>query len=336
MKNDKTIVILGPTASGKTGLAIDLAVEYNGEIVSADSRQVYKGMDIGSGKDLPDYHLELPLSNFDNLKKRGVDVKKKKGKTIVDVPYHLIDVVKPDTEFSLGKFYKKAKVAIQNIKNRNRLPIVAGGTGLWIQALVDGYDLSSVKADKELRARLEKLNTEKVFVELGKLNKKFAEKLNNSEKNNKRRLIRYIEIIKTEGKIPEKNEIKKKNKSDDFLLIGLSWPKEILHKRIKMRLIQRLENEDMMGEVERLHKEGVSWKRLESFGLEYKYLAMHLQGKIDYDDMIEQLFIATRQFAKRQMSWFKRWEKQGAKIHWVENKKEADNLVKDFFRTRSS
>jgi tRNA dimethylallyltransferase len=329
MKSNKTIVILGPTASGKTGLAIDLAVKYNGEIISADSRQVYKGMDIGSGKDLPDYHLELPLSRFTALKKRGIDVVKKGGKAIVDVPYHLIDVVKPNTEFSLGKFYKKAQIAIKNIRKKNRLPIVAGGTGLWLQALVDGYNLSSVKADKELRARLEKLSVKQVFAELKTINKKFAEKLNNSEKNNKRRLIRYIEIIKTEGKIPEKKE-SKNNENDDFLLIGLSWPKETLHKRIKMRLMQRLEEEDMMGEVERLHQEGVSWDRLESFGLEYKYLAMHLQDKIEYDDMIEQLFIATRQFAKRQMSWFKRWEKQGAKIHWVENKKEAEKLVKDF------
>lgn len=330
MLNDKQkiIVILGPTASGKTGLAVKTAFKYNGEIVSADSRQVYIGMDVGSGKDLPDYHLE-----FSATKKLSKDFdlpcKKTKNKTEIDIPYHLIDVVKPNTEFSLGKFYRKANVAISDIIKRGRLPIIAGGTGLWLQALVDGYDLSPVKPDKELREKLEKLSVDQVYKRLEELDKKFAKGLNNSERNNKRRMIRYIEMKRQNA---ECRMQKKTNDNYEYLLIGLEWPKEVLEKRIYKRLIQRLENEDMMGEVGRLHNQGVSWKRLESFGLEYKYLAMHLQGKIDYNQMVEELFIATRQFAKRQRQWFKRWEKQGAKIHWVKSKKEGNELVKNFLK----
>jgi len=327
----KIIVILGPTASGKTGLAVDLALEHNGEIVSADSRQVYKGMDIGSGKDLPDYHLEFDLSKFESLKKKGLKVKRNKDKCFVDIPYHLIDVAMPNTEFNLGKYYVKANKAITEILEHDKLPIIAGGTGLWLQALVDGYNLTSVKADADLRDSLEELSVQQVFKKLEKINKKFAQNLNNSEKNNKRRLIRYIEILSNKDSKKLDEKILTKSGSDyEFLILGLAPEKELLHERIYKRLIKRLETEDMMGEVGRLHNEGVSWKRLESFGLEYKFLAMHLQRKIDYNEMVEKLFIATRQFAKKQMSWFRRWEKQGTVIHWIEDRSDAGKLVKEF------
>lgn len=327
----KIIVILGPTASGKTGLAVDLALKFKGEIISADSRQVYKGMDIGSGKDLPDYHMEFALDKFESLKKKGLKVKKNKDKCFVDIPYHLIDVASPNTEFNLGKYYVKANKAITDILERDKLPIIAGGTGLWLQALVDGYNLTSVKADSELRGSLEELSVQEVFKKLEKINKKFALNLNNSEKNNKRRLIRYIEILSNQNLEKPAEKILTKSGNDyEFLILGLAPEKEILHQRIYKRLIDRLENQDMMGEVGRLHNDGVSWRRLESFGLEYKFLAMHLQGKIDYNEMLEKLFIATRQFAKKQMSWFRRWEKQGAKICWVDGKVEAGRLVKEF------
>ncbi|MDO8260395.1 MAG: tRNA (adenosine(37)-N6)-dimethylallyltransferase MiaA [Candidatus Magasanikbacteria bacterium] len=330
MKN-KIIVILGPTASGKTGLAVDLALEYNGEIVSADSRQVYKGMDIGSGKDLPDYHLEFEMEKYEELKKRGLDIKKEKDKAVFDVPYHLIDVVDPNTEFSLGQFYSQTQIALKEIIKKDHLPIIAGGTGLWLQAVVDGYNLTSVKADNVLRDELEKLTVEEVFEKLKSINNKFAEELNNSEKNNKRRLIRYIEILSNQNLEKPAEKILTKSGSDyEFLIIGLKWPKEVLHERIYKRLIDRLENQDMIGEVSRLNEQGVSWKRLEGFGLEYKFIALYLQEKIDYDAMLEQLTIATRQFAKKQMSWFRRWEKQGTVIHWVEDRSDAGKLVKEF------
>lgn len=316
-KSNKIIVILGPTAGGKTGLAVKLAHKYNGEVVSADSRQVYKGMDIGTGKDLDEYEFTV----------RGKKVK---------IPYHMIDVVSPKTEYSLAKFQKQAFKAIDDILDRGKLPIVAGGTGLYLQAIVDNYQLSSVKANKELRERLEKESVEQVFAELKKIAPAFAKRLNQSEQGNKRRLIRYIEVMEPSKKAGRHGtwnmEQKKKKKDYKFLILGITWPKDILRERIYKRLVDRLENEDMVGEVERLHKEGVSWKRLEKFGLEYKFISLYLQGKLEYEEMVEQLNIASRQFAKRQMTWFRRWEKQGRKIKWVKTYKESRELVEKFLK----
>ncbi|MFH1661993.1 MAG: tRNA (adenosine(37)-N6)-dimethylallyltransferase MiaA [Candidatus Falkowbacteria bacterium] len=300
LKN-KILVILGSTASGKTGLAVKLAREFNGEIISADSRQVYKGMDIGTGKDLCEYG---------------------------DVPYHLIDVIKPNTKFNLAKYQKLANIAIEDILSRGKLPIIVGGTGLYLQAIVDNFNLSSVKPDKKLREKLEKLDAEKVFKKLEKINSKFANKLNESDKKNKRRLIRYMEIASQRECNLESTRIK----NYEFLLIGLTWPRKVLLDRIYKRLIDRLEKEGMVDEVKNLHKHGVSWKRLESFGLEYRYVSLYLRKKLTYDEMVEKLNIAIRQFAKKQMSWYKRWEKQGAKIYWVKNNNESKKIVNKFLK----
>ena len=303
LKNNKIIVVLGTTASGKTKLGVDLAYKFNGEIISADSRQVYRGMDIGTGKDLDEYK---------------------------DVPYHLIDVVNPNTKFHLAKYQKLAFRAIEDILKRGKTPIIVGGTGLYLQAVVDNYNLSGAEPDKELREKLEKKTAEELFLELKKINSKFADKLNNSDKNNKRRLIRYIEICQGGIANPIGFPI---SENRHFLLLGLTWPREILKERIYKRLIDRLEKEDMIGEVKNLHQErGVAWKRLESFGLEYKFISKYLQGKFKYDEMVEKLNIASRQFSKKQMSWFKRWEKQGRKINWVKNEKEAEKLVEKFLK----
>jgi tRNA dimethylallyltransferase len=304
---NKIIVILGPTSSGKTKLAVDLAQKYNGEIVSADSRQVYKGMDIGTGKDLDSYKL------------------KAKSSKLKVVPYHLIDVVSPKSDFNLAKYQKLAFQAIDDILARNKLPILVGGTGLYLQAVIDGYALSSVKPNKKLRAKLEKKSVAELYLNIKKINNKFAEKINESDWKNKRRLIRYIEILQTKN-VSNSLSPKKYN----TLIIGLSCLKEILNERIKKRLIERLENEDMIGEVKILHQEGLGWKKLEGFGLEYKFISFYLQEKLDYDEMVEKLFIAIRQYARRQMSWFRRWERQGAKINWVKNKLEAEKLIKNF------
>lgn len=306
-KKAKIIVILGTTASGKTTMGVKFADEFNGEIVSADSRQVYRGMDIGTGKDLEEYEFN--------------------GKKI---PYHLIDVVDPNKKFSLADYQILAYKAIDDILERGKLPIIVGGSGLYIQSIVDGYQLSNSKPDKRLRAELEKKSAIELFEKLKKINPGFANKLNNSDKNNKRRLIRYIEINsdRTKPDVFKNNFVSQKKYN--FLLIGLTWPTEILYKRIHDRLIERLEKEDMISEVDHLHESGVSWKRLESFGLEYKFIAWYLQEKIDYETMVEKLFIAIRQFAKRQKSWFKRWEKQGAKIHWSKELRGAKDMLKDF------
>lgn len=306
IKKKKIIVILGPTASGKTKLGVDLATKLRGEIISADSRQVYRGMDIGTGKDLGEYG---------------------------NISYHLIDVVNPNTKFDIVKYKKLTKKAIDDICERNKLPIVVGGTGFYIQSLVNNEKLSTVKPNKEFRDKMEKLTVEKLFTKLEKLKPDFAEKLNNSERNNKRRLIRYIEIAKESASdlFTEKNIPKTQSGDYEYLLLGITWPREVLQDRIYKRLIVRLEKENMIDEVKKLHYEDkVSWKRLESFGLEYKYISRYLKKEITYDEMVERLNIAIRQFAKKQMSWFQRWEKQGAKINWIADKKEAQNLTKKF------
>jgi len=305
MKKTKVVVILGCTASGKTGLGIKLADLFGGEIISADSRQVFKGMDVGSGKDLHDY------------------IKAK-------IPYHLIDVVKPNTKFSLAKFQRLAEAAINDIWRRGKLPLIVGGTGLYLQAIIEDYKLAEVKTDLKQRAELETKSAEELFSKLDSLSSEFASRLNNSDRNNKRRLARYIEIFEQDSDFTPRKFAA--NTKYDFLLIGIDWSIEVLEQRIKKRLSDRLEKEDMIGEIKRLHQEGVSWKRLEGFGLEYKYVAWYLQGKIDYEAMVEKLNIAIRQFAKKQKTWWKRWEKQGAKINWVENFLEAKDLVRRFVK----
>ena len=325
--SNKIIVILGPTSSGKTSLAVKLAYKFNGEIVSADSRQVYRGMDVGTGKDLDEYELEVRSKKLEVRSDKKREIFK-----IIKIPYHLIDVVSPKTEFSLAKYQRLAYKAIDDILARGKLPIIVGGTGLYLQAVVDNYNLSKIKPNKKLRERLEKLGAEKLFKKLQELNKKFADRLNESERKNKRRLIRYIEICGKATECLARHSVAGANY--DFLLIGLTWPREVLRERIYKRLIERLEKEDMIGEVERLHKQGVTWKRLESFGLEYKYIALYLRKKLSYKEMVEKLNIAIRQFAKRQMTWFRRWERQGSKIYWVKDRGEAERLVKKFLKKK--
>ncbi|MDP3043478.1 MAG: tRNA (adenosine(37)-N6)-dimethylallyltransferase MiaA [bacterium] len=326
-KNKKIIVILGPTASGKTGLGVKLAYKFNGEIVSADSRQVYKGMDAGTGKDLDEYMLKIPNPKSQIPNKFKIQNSKIKKYKIIKILYYLIDIVSPKTEFNAAKYQKLAYEAIDDILSRGKLPILVGGTGLYLQAVVDGYNLSRVKPDKVLRAKLEKKNADRLFALLKKINHKFAGKLNESDRKNKRRLIRYLEIASLRRETP--GDAKKNNKYG-ALLIGVSRSREILYKRIYKRLVERLEKEDMIGEVERLREEGVSWKRLESFGLEYKYISLYLRKKLTYDEMVEKLNTAIRQFAKKQITWFKRWERQGEKINWVKNRAEAEMLIKKF------
>ncbi len=304
-KKKKIVVILGPTASGKTALGVLLANKFSGEIISADSRQVYRGMDIGTGKDLIEYG---------------------------NIPYHLIDVVDPKTDFHLIKYKKLAQKAILDIDSRCKLPLIVGGTGFYIQALVDNLHLSLVGPDKEFRAEMEKLDTGELFAKLEKVKSDFSGKLNNSQRHNKRRLIRYLEIARNSaGDLFVDKNIAKKLNNDEYLLLGITWPREVLQDRIYKRLLVRLEKENMIDEVWRLHKNNkVSWRRMENFGLEYRYIARYLKKKISYDEMVEKLNIAIRQFAKKQMSWFRRWEKQGAQINWVKDRNEAIKLVENF------
>ncbi|MHB8904217.1 MAG: tRNA (adenosine(37)-N6)-dimethylallyltransferase MiaA [Patescibacteria group bacterium] len=319
MNNKKVLVILGPTASGKTKLAVNLARKFKGEIISADSRQVFRGMDIGTGKDLKEY-----------------------GKGKNKISYHLIDIVSPNEEFNLAKYQVLANKAIKKVIAAGHLPILVGGTGLYLQAIVDGYKLPPSEPDLKKRALLEKMSVPDLFNLLEKKKPEFAHQLNNSDKNNPRRLIRYLEIIsqekKTKGsknKIDQKEIISKaeiKKLPYNLLILGLNRSDEEIRKLIGKRIKDRLENEDMVEEVERLNQEGVSWLRLDSFGLEYRFISAYLQAKIEYEEMIEKLGIATYRFAKRQKTWFRRWEKQGRKIEWLNKTKEAQNKVKKWLK----
>jgi len=313
----KLIVILGPTATGKTKLAVKLASVFNGEIISADSRQVYRGMDVGTGKDLDEY-----------------------GK----IPYHLIDVSSPKTKFTLSKYQKLAYKAIDDIISRGKTAILAGGTGLYIQTVIDGLPLLPAKENKKLRERLERWATEKLLKKLKKMDPNLDDKI---IQNNKRRMIRYIEIMEQCKKpITKLWREQKREEKYNCLLLGvlpkpLSPPKDgysnppfkreglvrnRINKKIDKRVDIRLKKEKMVEEVEMLHKKGVSWKRLESFGLEYKFIAEYLQGKLKYEEMVNLLKTASHQFAKRQITWFKR----NKRIKWVSNYKEAKILVKKF------
>jgi tRNA dimethylallyltransferase len=302
MSRDKIIAIVGPTSSGKTDLGIYLARKLGGEIISADSRQVFRGMDIGTGKDLEDYISE--------------------GKS---VKYHLIDVVSPKTMFSLSKYLRLAKKAISQVVEKGRLPIVVGGTGLYVQALADGFSLSSVKPDFKKREETEKMPPADIMAQIASINPAFAAKINASDSQNCRRLARYLEILEQGGE-----EVKKFQSSPyDILVLGIDRTDDVLKERIIKRLNDRL-GAGLLAEVERLHQEGVSWKRLISFGLEYKFVTWHLLGKLSHDAMKEKLATAIYRFAKQQKTWLRRWEKQGRKIHWVGDKKEAEYLSRLF------
>jgi tRNA dimethylallyltransferase len=298
----KLIVILGPTASGKTKLAVDLARLFDGEIVSADSRQVYRGMDIGTGKDLQEYG---------------------------NVKYHLIDVVDPRDQFSAADFKRQADRAIEEIASRGKVPMLVGGSGLYLQAVVDNFSMEdNGGADERLRAELEGKSTLELFAMLRKNNQFFADALNNSDKNNKRRLVRYVELSLS-SKMKTATKLEPKYSS---LVLGLMPDKELMEGKIKNRLVERLEKEEMVNEVEGLRRQGVTDKRLKDFGLEYKFITEYLEEKYGYDEMVERLFIAIRQFAKRQITWFKRWEKQGRTINWIKSQEEAKELIDKFLK----
>lgn len=290
----KLIVILGPTASGKSALAVNLAQKFNGEVVSADSRQVYRGMDLGSGK---------------------ITKKEMKG-----VRHHLLDVASPQKRFHVVQYRKLAQKSIAQIMKRGKIPILCGGTGFYLQAVIDGIVIPSVKPDWQLRSRLERFSTEELFEKLKKLDPKRAKTI---DKYNRRRLVRSLEIIlKTKKPILA---LEKKPLPYPVLIIGIKKTYDELQKLIAKRLQKRLEI-GMVAEVKNLHEKGVSWERLEEFGLEYRFIAQYLQNKLSYETMLQFIQKETEHFAKRQMFWFKR----DKRIRWVKNQKEVEKLVKIF------
>jgi tRNA dimethylallyltransferase len=289
--SNKLLVILGPTASGKTDLSIKLAKKFNGEIISADSRQIYRGMDIGSGK-----------------------VTKKEMKNI---PHYLLDVASPKKRFAVTQYRKLALKAIKDIQKRGKLPILVGGTAFYIQAVIDGITIPEVKADWKLRKQLEK--EDNLYEILKKLDPQRAETI---DKDNPRRLIRAIEIVlKTKKPIPK---IKQNPIKSDVLIIGIT--KNNLKELINKRLFKRLKN-GMIAEIKNL-RSIISWKRLEEFGLEYRFIAQYLQGKISKQTMIDKIQKESEHFAKRQMTWFKK----DKRINWIKNYKESEKLLKKFLQ----
>ena len=294
MLTKKIIVILGPTASGKSALAVKLAKRFNGEVISADSRQVYRGINIGSGK-----------------------ITKKE---MAGIPHHLLDVASPKRRFTVSQYRQLALKAITKIFRKNKLPILCGGTGFYIQAVVDGMVIPEVAPDWQLRRELEKLTTEQLFCRLETLD---IHRAQNIDKDNRRRLIRALEIIiKTKKPIPL---FKTYPLPYPILFIGIKKTRDELQQLIRKRLLKRLK-QGMVKEVERLRQQGLSWKRLEEFGLEYRYVAQYLQKKIIYQAMTEKIQKESEHFAKRQMTWFKRDQR----INWIEDTKEAIKLLTNF------
>jgi len=291
----KLIVILGQTATGKSDFAVEVAKLVRGEIISADSRQVYKGMDLGTGK---------------------ITKKEMKG-----VPHHLLDIVSPAKKiFSVSDFQKRAFKKIKEIISKNKTPIICGGTGFYIDSVVNGDIFPEVPPNKNLREELAKKTAPQLFTMLKKLD---IDRAKNIDENNKVRLIRAIEIAKALGKVPP---IKISPRLDlgenkfEVLKIGLIFPPEILKERIYRRLLARIKI-GMIKEIKDLHeKEKVSWKKLESFGLEYRHVALYLQGKLTKEEMLEKLNSQIWHFAKRQKTWFKR----DKNIIWINPSKKAD------------
>lgn len=335
--NNKIIVVLGPTSSGKSDVAIKLARKFDGEIISADSRQIYRGMDISSGKIKRDSGFHLPSVKGRTV--RGVAKNKKLEPYYSEgIPHYMLDIISPKTNFSAAQFKRKAEKIIADILSRGKLPIICGGTGFWIKSIVDNITYPEVKPDWKLRENLSQKSVEELFTILKKLD---PERAKNIDAKNKVRLIRAIEICKAIGKVPTVlstspaclprrraggRGVRGEGVNYEFLQIGISWPKEKLHERIKIRLDQRFE-EGMISEVERLHfKDKVSWKRLESFGLGYFWISQFLQNKLPEDQLFEKVYASEKDYAKRQMTWFKKDQR----IVWTGNDKEIEKEAKKF------
>jgi tRNA dimethylallyltransferase len=281
------IVILGPTASGKTTLAACLAKDLRAEIISADSRQIYRGMNLGTGKDLSEYCINN-----------------------VVIPYHLIDIVDPDTDFSVFDYQQRFFKCFTEISTRGVLPIMVGGTGLYLESVLQGYQMYAVPEDAALRNELATASMEHL---LRRFLKVHPTPHNKSDIMNRSRLIRAIEIAefsRNQSLSPETPRI-------EAMVAGVRWERNILRERITERLKHRLAI-GMIDEVRKLHASGISWERLNYFGLEYRYVGLYLQGAMNYQTMFQTLNTKIHQFAKRQETWFRRMERKGTIIQWLD------------------
>lgn len=286
MKQYDLVTIIGPTASGKTKVACNLAIATDGEIISGDSRQVYRAMDIGTGKDLADYSIDG-----------------------VDIPYHLIDIRNAGDKYNIFEYQHDFHETYTDIRSRGRLPILCGGSGLYVESVLKGYSLLNVPENKELREKYKNCSLN----ELTDILSKYKTLHNKTDVDTAQRAIRAIEIEEYKNDHPlEQNDFPPLNS----LIVGVDIDRDIRRARITRRLKSRLE-EGMIEEVKAILEIGVPPEDLIYYGLEYKYVTQHILGELTYDEMFSQLEIAIHQFAKRQMTWFRGMEKRGLHIHWI-------------------
>ena len=296
MPNYDLIAILGPTASGKTSFAATLAYELDTEIISADSRQIYREMDLGTGKDLADYTIN--------------------GKQI---PYHLIDIAEPGYKYNVFEYQRDFLNAYQSIKQKGRLPVLCGGTGLYLESVLKGYQLIPVPENPELRTRL----AGKTLEELTDILSNYKTLHNSTDVDTAKRAIRAIEI---EEYYATHDLSAREFPSINSLIIGVDIDRELRREKITKRLRQRLD-EGMVEEVRQLLNKGIQPEDLIYYGLEYKYLTLYVTGEISFEEMFKQLEIAIHQFAKRQMTWFRGMERRGFTIYWLDALKSMDEKL---------
>jgi len=301
ISSSKILTVLGPTAAGKTAFAAHLAHLLDGEIISADSRQVYRGMDIGTGKDYEDYKVE--------------------GKP---VPAHLIDILDAGYEYNVYLFKQDFFKAFEDISDRGKLPVLCGGSGMYIESVLKNYKLLHVPADPGLRADLE----EKDIMELEGMLKLYGPLHNQTDVTSKKRIIRAIEIAKHQSTSPEPSE---ENMELNSLVFGIKLDRIIRRKRITERLMNRL-GQGMVEEVEKLLAGGISHEKLDYYGLEYRYISRYLRKELTYDVMVSRLNSAIHQFAKRQMTYFRGMERRGSKIHWIDGMLSMDKMTEEAMR----
>ena len=306
----KTIIVTGPTATGKTSLAVKLARKFNGEIISVDSRQVYRGLDLGTGKDLEEYSTG------------GAAIK-----------HHLIDIVKPEDFYSLRHFNIDAKRIIYDIHQRNKLPILAGGTVSYLDSLISDYKFPLPPPDEKIREEIKNKSTEEIANYIKQHSPEVFHSIDN--KTSRTRLTRYYEKIYTKKHTQNITLSEERDDKYEWLILGTYFPRKEVHENIRKRMYARI-NSGMIEEVDKLHKEGITLERLDSFGLEYRYISQFLQNKLTYDEMCEKLLAKIRRLARSQDIWFRKLENKGIDIYWLEQKQlnQSINIINDFLNDK--
>lgn len=307
MNGKKLIVILGCTATGKTNVAVNLASQINGEVISADSRQVYRGMDVGTGKDLSEFTIDG-----------------------IEIPHHLIDIVDAGSEYNVFEYQKDFLKAFESTQERDNQAILCGGTGMYLEAVLKGYRLLDIPKNEQMRKGFENKTTAELVAEL----LKYKELHNTTDSIERDRIIRAIEIAKYED---ENQALINDYPNIEAKIFGIQFERSVIKERITKRLKHRLKHEGMIEEVEGLIASGVEPERLKFYGLEYKLITQYLLGEIDRTEMFNKLNIAIHQFSKRQATWFRKMEKNGFKINWIDGNlalEEKVELIKSSLRVK--